>query len=593
MTARGKLSVLCIWLLIGITMVSPALAESMPAMDVPYFAQNGPPWSTQYLGNNSFFIRNAGCALTSTAMVFKYYGLDVDPSGLNVWLTFNNGYDELGNIIWDKAAEISDNKTAQTITLDQANGVKNWATDLNSPTLADLEIINHHLRSGHPVLAKVWYPDINFAGGWHWVVLTGFSDVENMAVYTIQDPFLDYSNINGLRATTIPDQRFYERQNAGAAGTIYGIVVYEGPVPPAGITSLRNTTFQKDSITWVWTDPSSAEFDHVMVYVDGMFMANVTKGIQTYTASSLAPDTGHRLATRTVSISGKADLEWVNNTARTAPTQPVPPIGITGLKNRTFQKDSITWVWTDPSSPEFDHVMVYLDGVFRANVTKGTQTYTASLLVPDTLHIISTRAVGANGQVNLTWVNSSARTAPGRKIVFELENGWNIFSTPILLESSYSSLDQIFGPESLSHIDIILGYDGMKWFAPDRSYRLAPLNALYVKVNGSANAIIVPSQIVSPPPLRSLAAGLSLIGAAPPYSNNEFQAMPITDALISINQTSEEQARFIQIVSPGLNQPVWLYSKGGTVRDLLPFKGYWVMIEKPDTLYGYSTTPIQ
>jgi uncharacterized protein YvpB len=492
--------VLCIWLLIGITMVSPALAESMPAMDVPYFAQNGPPWSTQYLGNNSFFIRNAGCALTSTAMVFKYYGLDVDPSGLNVWLTFNNGYDELGNVIWDKAAEISDNKTVQTITLDQANGVKNWATDLNSPTLADLEIINHQLRSGHPVLAKVWYPDINFAGGWHWVVLTGFSDVENMTVYTIQDPFLDYSNINGLRATTIPDQRFYERQNAGAAGTIYGIVVYEGPVPPAGITSLRNTTFQKDTITWVWTDPSSAEFDHVMVYLDGMFIANVTKGVQ---------------------------------------------------------------------------------------------TYTASLLIPDTLHIISTRAVGANGQVNLTWVNSSARTAPGRKIVFELDNGWNIFSTPILLESSYSSLDQIFGPESLSHIDIILGYDGTKWFAPDRSYRLAPLNALYVKVNGSANAIIVPSQIVSPPPLRSLAAGLSLIGAAPPYSNNEFQAMPITDALISINQTSEEQARFIQIVSPGLNQPVWLYSKGGTVRDLLPFKGYWVMIEKPDTLYGSSTTPIQ
>jgi hypothetical protein len=28
------------------------------------------------------------------------------------------------------------------------------------------------------------------------------------------------------------------------------------------------------------------------------------------------------------------------------------------------------------------------------------------------------------------------------------------------------------------------------------------------------------------------------------------------------------------------------------VHDLLPYKGYWVVMENPDTLYGFSTTPI-
>jgi hypothetical protein len=593
MNAPGGYTVWLILSLVGLSLVSPVLAESLPSMDVPYFAQNVAPWSTQYVGNNSYFIGNAGCALASTAMVFSYYGIDVDPSSLNAWLTLNNGYDAGGNIRWKKAAEISEMNGVQTISLDQANDVKSWGKDLDSPTLADLAIINHNLRSGYPVLAKVWYPDINYAGGWHWVVLTGFSDTGGSTVYTIQDPFLDYSNTNGFRAMTIPDQRFYERQNAGAAGTIYGMVVFKELVPPAGITGLRNITYRQDLITWTWIDPSSADFDTVMVYLDGVFRVNVTKGVRTYTALSLAPGSEHHLATRTVDTTGLVNPDWVNSSARTAPLSPVPQASVTGLRNTTYQKTSITWAWTDPPSADFDHVMVYLDGIFMSNVTNGTQTYHASSLTPGTWHTIGTQSVGTTGLVNLTWVNSTATTAPGKGIVFELDNGWNIFSTPILLESSYASLDQIFSPESISHIEIFLGYDGMYWFTPDSSYTLVPLNALYVKVNGSATAIITPSSIVSLPPIRSLYPGVSLIGSASPYSYHEFLSIPLDRALLSINGSSKEQTEYIQVISPGLNQPVWLYSKGEKVRDILPFKGYWVVIENPDTLYGFSSTPIQ
>jgi outer membrane protein assembly factor BamB len=89
-----------------------------------------------------------------------------------------------------------------------------------------------------------------------------------------------------------------------------------------------------------------------------------------------------------------------------------PPASITGLNNVSYQPDYITWTWTDPASVNFDHVMVYLDGVFKENVVKGSETYNATLLAPDSQHVLSTRTVGTNGLVNETWVNNTAGTAP-------------------------------------------------------------------------------------------------------------------------------------------------------------------------------------
>jgi hypothetical protein len=75
------------------------------------------------------------------------------------------------------------------------------------------------------------------------------------------------------------------------------------------------------------------------------------------------------------------------------------------------EQDRITWNWTDPGSPGFSHVMVYLDGVFKENVVGGVQTYTATGLTPATAYTIGTRTVGTTGLVNQTWVNITTRTA--------------------------------------------------------------------------------------------------------------------------------------------------------------------------------------
>ena len=91
---------------------------------------------------------------------------------------------------------------------------------------------------------------------------------------------------------------------------------------------------------------------------------------------------------------------------------PGPPAGVTNLQNTTYQPTQIRWTWNDPGNINFDHVMVYLDGVFRKNVTAGTETWTATGLAPATEYTIGTRTIGTGGLVSETWVNHTATTNP-------------------------------------------------------------------------------------------------------------------------------------------------------------------------------------
>jgi hypothetical protein len=177
--------------------------------------------------------------------------------------------------------------------------------------------------------------------------------------------------------------------------------------PPGSITNLANTT-QQTSIIWTWTDPVDPDFEKVMVYLDGVFKVNVSKGIQSYLADSLAPSSQHEIATRTVDQTGNVNLTWVNQTATTnALPDTTPPGSITNLTNTT-QQTSITWNWDNPADLDFAKVMVYFDNVWVENVTATTKTFSA--LSPGTQHTIGTRTVDNSGNVNATWVNQTATT---------------------------------------------------------------------------------------------------------------------------------------------------------------------------------------
>jgi len=94
------------------------------------------------------------------------------------------------------------------------------------------------------------------------------------------------------------------------------------------------------------------------------------------------------------------------------PTDTTAPASVTGLTNISYARTYINWTWTDPSDSDFDHVEVYLNGIQKPNVLAGIRYYNATGLTAATTHMISTRTVDALGNVNATWKNHTATTAP-------------------------------------------------------------------------------------------------------------------------------------------------------------------------------------
>src|SRR5574341_30921 len=173
--------------------------------------------------------------------------------------------------------------------------------------------------------------------------------------------------------------------------------------PPDSITSLVNVSYAPDYINWTWIDPIDPDFNGVMVYLDGMFKTNVSKGIQYYYATLLNPDRAYTINTRTFDSAGNINLTWVNHTARTRDT--VPPGSVTNLMSVSYSPVHINWTWKDPSDPDFSKVMVYINGNFTNYISKGVQYYNLTNLTPGMEYTLSTRTVDTSGNINLTWVN--------------------------------------------------------------------------------------------------------------------------------------------------------------------------------------------
>lgn len=181
--------------------------------------------------------------------------------------------------------------------------------------------------------------------------------------------------------------------------------------PSDSIDNLHNESYTPDSIRWVWTDPATPDFDHVDIYINGIFENSVTKGNLSYTAIGLDPDTEYEIATHTADISGNVNDTWINNTARTDIPDIIPPDSIDNLHNISYAPDHIDWAWTNPTTPDFEQVDIYINGIFKISIADGIETYTATGLNSDTNYEISTHTLDISGNVNNTWKNDTARTA--------------------------------------------------------------------------------------------------------------------------------------------------------------------------------------
>lgn len=103
-------------------------------------------------------------------------------------------------------------------------------------------------------------------------------------------------------------------------------------------------------------------------------------------------------------VDAYAALQW------TAAPDTTPPASVTDLNESEVGETWINWTWNNPTDADFSHVMVYLDGSIKENVSKPTNYYKATNLSPNTIYEIGTHTVDTSGNINETWVNDTAKT---------------------------------------------------------------------------------------------------------------------------------------------------------------------------------------
>ena len=130
-----------------------------------YFSQTDPRWKNETIGYSHSTVGRYGCALTSVAMIMKYYGNQIDPGQLAKYRIYS----------WDL---ISWPKYIGNISLVSSTyrGNINWAR------------INRELRNGHPVIVRI---SAIGTGSGHYVVIHHHL---NNGHYVIHDPYFG-SNI--------------------------------------------------------------------------------------------------------------------------------------------------------------------------------------------------------------------------------------------------------------------------------------------------------------------------------------------------------------------------------------------------------------
>ena len=132
---------------------------------MPSFRQGDDKWRDDPLGGvpENGTIGGEGCAVASAAMVFKSYGIDVDPQQLNWFLTATDGFTEQGWLYWDRAAWIAPDR------------VRHVYEDLPS-----YQLIDSNIAHGNPVIVRVRFG----SGITHFVVIAGKDGFD----YLVRDP---------------------------------------------------------------------------------------------------------------------------------------------------------------------------------------------------------------------------------------------------------------------------------------------------------------------------------------------------------------------------------------------------------------------
>ena len=143
-----------IWLAHGYSKNAPPPGESPAAPEarngvtlirprVPHFSQGDPRWASRTLGSHAT-IQRKGCAITSVAMILKFFGRNVTPGTLDEYLDSAGGYDG-DSVKWTVAGrcgQTSQNKLSYSRKRDNPEELKALLAErvgINLPTMVRVD----------------------------------------------------------------------------------------------------------------------------------------------------------------------------------------------------------------------------------------------------------------------------------------------------------------------------------------------------------------------------------------------------------------------------------------------------------------------
>jgi len=123
------------------------------------FKQCVAPWGGNRLGTCGLTVCQAGCAMSSVAMMLNTRGVATNPGAFNGWLTANGGYANGCDLIWARCDAFGKSQFQAIETASEAT-------------------LCAGIAAGHAIVANV-------RGGTHWVLLTGCA---GGGVFNVNDP---------------------------------------------------------------------------------------------------------------------------------------------------------------------------------------------------------------------------------------------------------------------------------------------------------------------------------------------------------------------------------------------------------------------
>ena len=193
--------------------------------------------------------------------------------------------------------------------------------------------------------------------------------------------------------------------------------------------------------------------------------------------------------------------------------------------------------------------------------------------------------------VTLTVLDSLETTLP---------EGWSTFSIPIAAANGKFFADADLGSgiqnglvdEDNVEVAYKFNADTQLFEQVVSNTTITPTEAVLVKSKSEHDATLIFKTTQSGPPSRVLSADWNLMGLAVPLDQT---TMAVDEALISVFVASSDEVGYTIVVSPSINPDPFIFTRGGDTagKDLERSLGYWVFMEKEDTLAGFSTTPVE